>query len=632
MKKILSIFISFVLTVSFAVPAFAAYNASDVIGQRTSGDEAAFTTSSANNGGSVGARGFSSEVRAIKLDTVNHRLFAADRNNNRVLVFNLDSSNNLIDHDADNVIGQASLTATASAACTAVSVGSPSGIEYDSTNNRLFVVSNHSGTNSRVMVFDLSGGITDGMAATNVLGQADLTTCVNSVTRTQKNLYFPFDMLYDNTSGLLYVADLAHNRVMAYDTRPGVASGMTVCGATTTGLVDNMDASCVLGQPDFVTATSGNSDIKINGALGLALDSTHNRLYVSEYAGNRIKVYDTSTLATGMAASYVIGQTTFTTATTGTTSSTFNWPGGLTYDSTSDYLYVSDENNHRVMIFDTSSGVSTGMAASYIFGADDFTTVNSTVTASTMGAVHGIDYDTANKRLYVNDTTNSRVLIFQPTITISSVSISNFRQNRNDTSAVSVSGQQQTASLSLVSGSLPAGLSISGTGITGTATTPGTYSFSLKALDSGISGIFETIASSFYLTVTPSPSGWAPALYPSGKGSFKPIFTITKNPTSKNRNATVSWNPVLNAVGMSFSTDKDFTNGIIIPFSTTTNIYLPENNDNVSIYGRLYSNTGHYIQHGPVKVNFTKTIKKQICKTTYKKNSKGKIIKTKTCK
>ncbi len=628
MKKFVLTIVAIVLFFN-STHVFAAYNASDVIGQRTAGDAAAFTTSNANNGGSVGARGLGSEVRSIKLDTVNHRLFVADRNNNRVLVYNLDSSNNLIDHDADNVIGQASLTATAAVACTATSVGSPSGIEYDSTNNRLFVVSNHSGTNSRVMVFDLSGGITDGMAATNVLGQTNLTTCVSSVSRTQKNLYFPFDMLYDNTSGLLYVSDLSHNRVMAYDARPGVASGMTVCGATTTGLVDNMNASCVLGQPDFITATSGNSDIKINGALGLALDSTHNRLYVSEYAGNRIKVYDTSVLSNGMAASYVIGQTGFTTATTGTTSSTFNWPGGLSYDSTTGYLYVSDENNHRVMIFDTSSGVSTGMAATYIFGADDFTTVNSTVTAATMGTAHGIDFDSANKRLYVGDSTNARVLIFQPTVTLVDGTLTTAIQNNSYTASFPVTGEQQTVSMTLTGGSLPTGLSLSGSNLTGTATTPGTYSFNVKATDSGIHGIFETLSYAFSMLVNPKGSGMVPSVYPKGVAGMPASFSVVG---TTGHSAKIQWSDVTDVTGMSFSTNADFIGGGIESFAKNSTVLLPGTANTGLLYGRVYSPTGNYTQYGPVTVNFSKSVKKQVCSTVSKKNSKGKMVKVKVCK
>lgn len=629
MKKFLLTTASVFVLCFSSTHVFAAYNASDVLGQRTVGDAASFTTNSANNGGSVGARGLSSEVRAIKLDTVHHRLFVADRNNNRVLVYNLDSSNNLIDHDADNVIGQASLTAAAAVACTATSVGSPSGIEYDSTNNRLFVVSNHSGTNSRVMVFDLSGGITDGMAATNVIGQANLTTCVSTVARTQKNLYFPFDMLYDSATGLLYVADLAHNRVMAYDARPGVASGMTVCGVTTTGLVDNMDASCALGQPNFVTATSGNSDIKINGALGLALDSTHNRLYVSEYAGNRIKVYDTSALSTGMAASYVIGQTGFTTATTGITSTTFNWPGGLSYDSVTGYLYVSDENNHRVMIFDTSAGVSTGMAATYVFGADDFTTVNSTVTAATMGTAHGIDFDATNKRIYVGDSTNARILIFQPTVTLADSTFTNAVQNNSYTAAFPVSGEQQTVTMSVTSGSLPTGLSLSGSSLTGTPTTPGTYSFNAKATDSGIHGIFETLSYAFSLFVHPKGSGMVPSVYPKGVAGMPASFSVVG---TTGHSAKIQWSDVTDVTGMSFSTNADFTGGFIENFTKNATVLIPGTSNTGLLYGRVYSPTGNYTQYGPVTVNFSKTVKKQVCSTVSKKNSKSKMVKVKVCK
>ena len=338
MKKFILTAVSVFVLCFSSTHAFAAYNASDVLGQRTAGDAAAFTTNAANNGGTVSARGFSTEVRSVKLDTVHHRLFVADRGNNRVLVFNLDSSNELIDHDADNVFGQVGLTSNASSCTTSTGMGGPSGIEYDTTNNRLFVgMTNAAGTFSRIVVYDLSAGITDGMAGVNVLGQTNLTTC-SIRTNTANSVYFPFDMKYDSITGLLYVADLTRNRVLVFDARPAGSSAETICGVTTTGIVDNMNASCVIGQPNFTTITSGNTDAKMNGTLGLAIDSTNHRLFVSEYAANRIKVFDISSFVDGsgsnsMSASYVLGQTDFVTATSGTTQSKLSWPGGWSFDS-----------------------------------------------------------------------------------------------------------------------------------------------------------------------------------------------------------------------------------------------------------------------------------------------------------
>lgn len=514
MKKYLIVFALAILLVNTQA-AQAAYNASDVIGQRDGSNNPSFTTGTANNGGSVDARGISTEVRSVKLDATNHRLFVADRNSNRVLVYNLDSTNNLIDADADNVFGQVDFNSTASSCTTATGLNSPTGVEYDSTNNRLFIsMTNSANTFSRILVYDLSSGITNGMAAVNVLGQADLTTC-NARVNTANNVYFPFDMKYDGDTGLLYVADLTRNRATVFDARPAGSAPMTVCGVTTTGIVDNMNASCVLGQPNFTTVTSGNTIAKMNGTFGFALDAANHRLYVSEYAANRIKVFDTSALATSMDASYVLGQTDFTSATPGVTQSKFNSPTAMALDSTTGLLYVTDENNHRVMVFDVSGTISNGMAASYILGADDFTTINSGPTASTMGLVFGVAIDENNKNLFVADKTNSRVLVFKPTITITTSELKDTLKKKLNTLPLDVTGYQETPSLSLVGGALPDGLEISGTSLVGRPKEVGTFNFTIQAIDTGIHGIFNSLENADYSLVVKNPeiSGSKPSSF-----------------------------------------------------------------------------------------------------------------------
>ncbi len=72
------------------------------------------------------------------VDTANHRLFVVEYGNNRVLVFNLDSSNNPTDATADNVLGQAGF-GTSTAATSQAGMSQPYSLAFDSVNNRLYV-------------------------------------------------------------------------------------------------------------------------------------------------------------------------------------------------------------------------------------------------------------------------------------------------------------------------------------------------------------------------------------------------------------------------------------------------------------------------------------------------------------
>src|SRR3989344_6576741 len=106
-KKVLGILFSLALVFSAVSVAKAAFNASDCLGQLDSSNACVYTKGLTNN--SSGNRGLNG-VRYSEIDIVNHRLFVSDQLNNRVLIYNLDSSNNLIDRVADKVLGQPNFT------------------------------------------------------------------------------------------------------------------------------------------------------------------------------------------------------------------------------------------------------------------------------------------------------------------------------------------------------------------------------------------------------------------------------------------------------------------------------------------------------------------------------------------
>src|SRR5690606_25533237 len=93
------------------------------------------------------------------VDSSGHRLFVSDLMNSRVLVYNLAADNSLEDRAADYVLGQPDFS-TSSIGWGSAEMNGPTGLAYDETNGRLFVADFG---NSRVLVFDLSGGITNGM-------------------------------------------------------------------------------------------------------------------------------------------------------------------------------------------------------------------------------------------------------------------------------------------------------------------------------------------------------------------------------------------------------------------------------------------------------------------------------------
>jgi hypothetical protein len=79
-------------------------NASDLFGQVDGNGDPVYDSTAVNNAPT--ADGMNHPSSGVVTDSVNHRLFISDSVNNRILVYGLDSSDQLIDHTADNVLGQ----------------------------------------------------------------------------------------------------------------------------------------------------------------------------------------------------------------------------------------------------------------------------------------------------------------------------------------------------------------------------------------------------------------------------------------------------------------------------------------------------------------------------------------------
>ncbi|NCS99713.1 hypothetical protein GW765_01895 [Candidatus Parcubacteria bacterium] len=365
---------------------------------------------------------------AIEFDSVNNRLFVGDQLNYRVLVFNTDSDGVPIDYTADYVLGQTDFESSGSATTQSTFTNYIIGIEYDEDRNLLFT-----GEAARVLVFDLSGGITNGMSASYVLGQADFLSANN--TTTQNGFLTQGGSLgLDDSNDILYYKD--QGRVLVFDVRDSGSSDSVLCGETTNGLSDGMNASCVIGQNDFTslvsTTTRSGMATTTDGAY-INYDGDNGYLYVADTANNRGLVYDTNSLSNGMLASYVLGQDDFVSTTTeadlvATENKFVSYlslaaPRAFDYDPVNQHLFVSDRTGSRIMIFDISSGITNGMAASLVLGQPSLTSIAnhgaiSGVNQSNFsGVVYDFEYVSSTKKLYVSDWGAHRVVIYDLTPT-----------------------------------------------------------------------------------------------------------------------------------------------------------------------------------------------------------------------
>src|SRR6185437_1031634 len=172
----------------------------------------------------------------------------------------------------------------------------------------------------------------------------------------------------------------------------------------------------VLGQTDFVSCGSAITQSRMSCPVGLAYDGTNNRLFVGDQQNARVLVFDTSTITNGMNASYVLGQADFISSNRVTTQSGLSGASGVALDS-SNNLFVADTPNNRVLVFNVAPGsIANGENASHELGqpsgASAFTTSAAATTQSGMNLPYDPVIDSTNGRLFLSDQSNNRVLVF----------------------------------------------------------------------------------------------------------------------------------------------------------------------------------------------------------------------------
>ena len=461
-------------------------NAVNVLGQ------ADFVTGTATN-----TQSGMNQPRGLAYDSANQRLFVGQVAANRVTIYDVAAITN--GEPAINVLGQATFTASA-AATTQAGMNTPFEVTYDPNSDRIYVANFGA---HRVTIYDVAG-ITNGEAAIDLLGQYDGTSYSNPVplytkagaNDTPNRLGFnqPQGLVIDRSNNRAFVADTTNNRVLVYNldangafldripdrvlgqvnftanaaaiTQIGL-SGPSVMAYDPTknllyvlnvnrvsvfdvaGITNGEAAVNVLGQATFTANTAGNTQVGMNSPRGIALDVIGQRLFVSQNGNNRVTVYDVSTLINGEAATNVLGQFTFTATAASSTASGMNAPRGVAYDPNGDRLFVASSGNHRVTVFDVSS-ITNGEPATNIIGQPNFATTAAAITQAGLSTPTGIAYDEMNDRLFVANLTAHRITAYDTSSVLNGMNASHvFGQSDFTLGALSNSQQGINAATAL---------------------------------------------------------------------------------------------------------------------------------------------------------------------------------------
>ena len=375
--------------------------------------------------------------RAVALDPVDHRLFTIDQYNHRVLVWQLDPNNQLLDRKAIAVLGQPDFRSAILPPPTSRTFRLPSAVAYDTGQKLLFV---GDGWYNRVMVFDADPArLTSFPEAIAVLGQPDFTT-VNSE-MTQRSLNFDvavgrhgitssspraMGIAADSEGQRLFVSVGPNYRVMVFDISPG-------------NLTNGVPAFAVIGKPDFTSGRTVLNERRGGGGQGpatrstfssmpgdLVFDPEHQRLFVIDGRSHRVLVFNVAaeTLSNGMDAVAVIGQADFESTETirldtdvvseSIGRSRLRWPDGIAYDTTNERLILSDKGNDRILVFDVAPDLlENGIEASFVLGQRDFVSRNpGRGRQDQLMDVRGLAFDSEHQRLYATDSFWARVMVF----------------------------------------------------------------------------------------------------------------------------------------------------------------------------------------------------------------------------
>jgi len=239
--------------------------------------------------------------------------------------------------------------------------------------------------NNRVLAYSQLP-TTNGAPAAFVLGQPNSTSTTGGTARDRMAL--PSSVFVGG--GKLVVTDSGNNRVLIWNNLPSSAASVP---------------DVVIGQIDFTSSSSGVSATQM--AFPSAAIIANGRLLVADQNNNRVLVWSSVPTTSGAAANQVLGQANFTSRLADDEAEEMNRPASLWSDGFR--LLVADAGNNRVLFWSLFPQES-GAEADYVIGQSGFSRSTAGTAASSLRTPFGVSAD--GTRIYVADSGNNRVLVY----------------------------------------------------------------------------------------------------------------------------------------------------------------------------------------------------------------------------
>ena len=232
----------------------------------------------------------------------------------------------------------------------------------------------------------------NGQPADVVVGNPDFDTQDNSTTQST---------ISGNCNGVawspdgnkLIAGDFNAHRILIWNTIPAV---------------NGQPADVVVGQSDFISSTSGTSDTRMFGPLGIMV-SPDGKLFVADYYNDRVLIWNSIPSTNGAPADVVIGQQDFFGSASSTQPDGLWGPWGINY-SPDGRLLISNIYGHNVFVYD-SVPTNIGDSATVVIGHNQFGLTTSGLSDTTLYLPIAAAV-TVDGKVAIGEYGNHRVIIY----------------------------------------------------------------------------------------------------------------------------------------------------------------------------------------------------------------------------
>lgn len=256
---------------------------------------------------------------------------------------------------------------------------------FDDTNNRLYFGDPYL---VRITAYDMTdnGNFADTIPDL-VLGANNFSENNSSSGATAGSLGSIAALAYNNNTNQFFSARSSmmmdsYSRVMVFNNG--------------NSLINGQQAFAAIGKDNLTTSACSSDQNCLKSPTSLAIDHERGYLIVGDgHRGNSVRIFDINSINPPETAINILGKNSYSNYLTPTSTNINSFIAAcLAYDETDNYLYVCDENSHRVLVFDLTT-ITDGEDAIAVIGSNDFTTFG------TLGQITSIAIDHDEDTIFV---------------------------------------------------------------------------------------------------------------------------------------------------------------------------------------------------------------------------------------